>query len=176
MQLYEPAHARLCRFVQTLVWNADDAKDIVAETTLIAYERFETLKKPEQFLYFLFAIASNLVKKKNRRKKFWGLFESVEVVSRADNHRADEQLLRKELYVALNKLPRKQNEAIVLFEITGFSIKEISNIQGLTESGVKSNLKRGKEKLGKLLLERQPDLSVGDAQVELTIERRGYGK
>ncbi len=174
MLLYEPAHNRLCRFVQTLVWDRDEAKDVVSEATLIAFERFETLKQPEQFLYFLFSIANNLVKKKFRRKKFWGLFTSSEVTEKADAQQADTYLLRKELYAALNKLPEKQKEAIVLFEITGFSIKEISHIQGLTESGVKSNLKRGREKLGRMLSE--PEQIHITSSVELTMEGGKYGQ
>ncbi|PIZ05301.1 MAG: RNA polymerase subunit sigma-24, partial [Flavobacteriales bacterium CG_4_10_14_0_8_um_filter_32_5] len=40
---------------------------------------------------------------------------------------------------------------IVLFEITGFSIKEIMEIQNSSESAVKQRLKRGREKLVELL-------------------------
>lgn len=175
MEWYEPFHTRLCRFVQTLVWNADDAKDIISETTLIAFERFETIKHPDRFLYFLFSIASNLVKKKQRRKKFWGLFDSAEVAQKINATESDQRLLQKELYGALNKLNDKQREAIVLCEINGFSIKEVAVIQGLTESGVKSNLKRGKEKLGKLLTEPDQYTQTQD-KLELIRERGQYGK
>lgn len=153
MQWYEPLHTRLCRFVQTLVWNGEDAKDIISETILIAFERFESIKQPERFLYFLFSVAANLVKKKQRRKKFWGVFDSPEVDQKIQENESDQRLLQKELYTALNKLNEKQREAIVLFEINGFAIKEIAVIQGLSESGVKSNLKRGKQKLSMLLTE-----------------------
>jgi len=55
------------------------------------------------------------------------------------------------LYKALQKLPASQAEAIVLFEISGFSLNEITEIQGGTLSGVKTRLKRGREKLASIL-------------------------
>lgn len=175
MECYQPLHIRLCRFVQTLVWNAEDAKDIISETTLIAFERFETVNQPDRFLYFLFSIAANLVKKKQRRKKFWGMFDSVEVTHKTSESESDQRLLQQELYAALNKLNDKQREAIVLLEINGFSVKEIAAIQQLTESGVKSNLKRGKEKLGKLLTEPKQHKQTQE-KLALITERGQYGK
>jgi RNA polymerase sigma-70 factor (ECF subfamily) len=177
MLLYEPAHRRLCRFVQTLVWNADDAKDIVSETSLAAYEQFDALRQPERFIYYLFAIASRLVKKKQRRKKFFGIFSDDYAETIASGQYADIDLLKKELHQALSKLNEKQRESVVLFEISGFSIKEIAQMHGLSQSGVKSNLKRGKEKLTQLLTEKKSRESHTEiTQTQFSMERRQYGK
>ena len=48
------------------------------------------------------------------------------------------------LYKALNTLPTNQKEALILFEISGFSIKEVCEIQKSSESAVKQRLKRGR--------------------------------
>jgi len=40
-----------------------------------------------------------------------------------------------------------QREAIVLFELDGYSLEEIATIQGVTLSAVKTRLARGREKL-----------------------------
>ena len=42
-------------------------------------------------------------------------------------------------------------ESIVLFEITGFSIKEIVKIQDNSVSSVKQRLRRGRERLKQIL-------------------------
>jgi RNA polymerase sigma-70 factor (ECF subfamily) len=55
------------------------------------------------------------------------------------------------LYEALQKLPEEQREAIILFEISGFSLKEVQQIQGAGLSAVKSRIVRGKKKLARLL-------------------------
>jgi RNA polymerase sigma-70 factor (ECF subfamily) len=61
------------------------------------------------------------------------------------------------LYSLLEKLPPRQRECVVLFELSGFSLEEIRQVQGGTLSGVKSRLKRGREQLRRWLLE-TPDL------------------
>ena len=55
------------------------------------------------------------------------------------------------LHKALAILPENQKECIILFEISGFSIKEIMAIQNVSESAVKQRLKRGRAKLVEIL-------------------------
>jgi RNA polymerase sigma-70 factor (ECF subfamily) len=52
---------------------------------------------------------------------------------------------------ALDKLPAKMKETILLFDIGDLSLEEIRHIQGGTLSGVKSRLRRGRELLKQLL-------------------------
>ena len=51
----------------------------------------------------------------------------------------------------MSLLPEEQKEAVILFEISGFSIKEICEIQQAGESAVKQRLKRGRQKLTEIL-------------------------
>ena len=155
MELYDPLHERLSRFVHSMVWNRDDAKDVLSETVLAAYESFEKVKDHDSFLYYLFGIASRLAKKRDRRKKFWGIFEPSKAELIISHYNSESRTAINELYAALNKLPLKQREAISLFEISGFSIKEIAALQSTSISGVKSSLLRGREKLSQLLGEKK---------------------
>jgi RNA polymerase sigma-70 factor (ECF subfamily) len=59
------------------------------------------------------------------------------------------------LYEALAKLPDQQREALVLFEISGFSIVEISELQNAGISAVKQRLARGRKALIALLQENE---------------------
>ena len=150
LELYEPAHERLSRFIQSTVWNREDAKDIFSETVLIAYEKFDRLKNREAFLYFLFGIASRLAMRRDRRKKFLDFtgHSAVEVIAEDP---CDSPLDVSQLYEALSRLPLKQRETITLFEISGFSLNEIREIQGGSLSGVKSRLVRARDELSRLL-------------------------
>ena len=126
MKLYEPVHQKLDRYVHSILRNRDDAKDIISETVLRAYESFEKIKKPESFMYYLFRIASNLINRKERRKKIWGLFDqhaSENIPDGAADTMAKTEM--KEFYSALNFLPAKQKEAIILFEISGLSYSKL---------------------------------------------------
>ncbi len=152
MTLYEPVHERFARFCQVRTHNEEDAKDLVSETVLVAYEGFEKIKNKKAFIYYLFGVASRLIKRKYRTNKFWGTYDhdhAMEVKDPAINPEVamDIQIL----YEALGKLPDKYKNALILFEISGFSLKEIQEIEGGTLSAIKSRVTRGREKLAKLI-------------------------
>lgn len=151
MQLYNPVHTMLCRFVQTLVWDKEEAKDVVSETVLVTFENLDKIRDEGAFLSYLFSVASNVVNKKLRRKKFWGLFQSADLINKAGNSNADDKLLRYELNRALQKLPQKQREAIVYYEISGLTMEHIAEIQQQSVSGVKTSIHRARKTLAKLL-------------------------
>jgi RNA polymerase sigma-70 factor (ECF subfamily) len=159
MSLYQPLHARLSRFVQTLVWDNEEAKDVVSETVLVAFESFEKLENENAFLSYLFSIASNLVNKKLRRKKFWGLFDTDKAANKPDNLNSESSLMKYELNKALKRLPTKQSEALVWYEISGLSMDEIAIIHGITVNGVKTNISRARKTLA-LWLEKDETQSV----------------
>lgn len=152
LALYEPVHAPFARFCQARVFHSSDAKDLVSETVLQAYEHFDSLRHKEAFLHFLFGIASRILKNKSRRRKFWGIFQSAEAEEKHhDSQNAEVSADVQLLYGALAKLPQEQREAVILFEISGFSLKEVQDIQGCSLSAVKSRVVRGKRRLARLL-------------------------
>jgi RNA polymerase sigma-70 factor (ECF subfamily) len=55
------------------------------------------------------------------------------------------------LYKCLQELDQVTSECIILFEISGFSIKEIMGIQHLSEAAVKQRLSRGRKQLLSLM-------------------------
>jgi RNA polymerase sigma-70 factor (ECF subfamily) len=61
------------------------------------------------------------------------------------------QLEIKNLYEQLGKLDDVTRECLILFEISGFSIKEIMTIQNLGESAVKQRLSRGRKQLMEMM-------------------------
>ncbi len=154
-EAYKPLHDRLVRFVQTMVYNREDVKDVVSETMLIAYQKFETIRHHEALLSYLFTVASRLVYRMQDRKKrmshVYDTEQSEQVMD--DSAGAEVKLEVKDLYRALDQLPLKQKEAIVLFEISGLTLNEIQQIQGDSLSAVKSRVSRAREALKKILEE-----------------------
>lgn len=151
MELYKPVHPRLCRYVQSLVWQQDDAKDLISEITLQAFERFDSIKQKEQFVFFLFGIARNLFLKKIRRQKFNVKWDEA-AMSEVEGYRhAEEGVQIRELANLLNQLNPKQREAITLFEVAGFSYEEIAAIQQTSLSAVKSTLFKSRQALKEMV-------------------------
>lgn len=159
MVLYEPVHARLCRFVQTLVWDKEEAKDVVSETILLTYENLGRLKDEKALPAYMFSVAANLVNKKLRRSKFMGLFDSSLQAQRPASDASDSSLMLYELNRALRKLPQKQREAIVWYEVSGLDMDQIAGLHRMSVEGVKSNIHRARKTLARWL-ERNGDVSA----------------
>jgi RNA polymerase sigma-70 factor (ECF subfamily) len=158
VELLTPYHAQLSRFVHALMQDDESARDLLAETILRAYENFDSLRSEDAFASFIFTIARRQYYRTLRRAKWRGVFDRA-VAEQIPDHSlnapdasADHSLLDE----ALNKLPHKQREAVILFEISGLSLEEIREIQGGSLSGVKSRVVRGREHLSRLLNERKP--------------------
>ncbi|MDP4220102.1 MAG: RNA polymerase sigma factor [Bacteroidota bacterium] len=150
--LLEPVHTRLWRFVLSVTRDHCEAEDLLSETVLASYERFESLKDKQAFTSFLFTIATRIHYHQKRRKNWFGAYnaeyaDSLESSEIAPDSAADIRIVRD----ALSELSPRQRETVVLFEISGFSLEEIREIQGGTLSGVKSRLVRGRKELSKLL-------------------------
>jgi RNA polymerase sigma-70 factor (ECF subfamily) len=133
-----------------LTRDKETAKELASCTIATAYERFETLRNPDAFVSFLFSIASRTHQKNYRKSKIFSFLDSSEDRWEAQSTNPEDSTDVRILYELLDKLPAKQKEAVILFEINEFSLEEIQSIQGGSLSGVKSRLKRGRESLKKL--------------------------
>ena len=148
LELYEPIHDRFERFCKARVYGNFEFQDLVNETLLVAFEKLDTLRSKDSFLSFLFGISIRILSNNHRKKKETDLQTEDKVVYISDpnaNTQIDAEI--HFLYEALARLNEGQRESIILFEISGFSIKEIAVMQGISKSGVKQRLKRGRETL-----------------------------
>lgn len=152
MSLYKPVHVRFERFCKARAYGEMDFKDLMQETIIVAFEKLDDLKNKDTFLHFLFGISIRVLSNSNRkiREEKWS--DSFEKRS-ANNFDAEKHLEVDDLYKALGKLQEIQREALILFEISGFSIKEVAVIQETSEDAVKKRLSRGRQELAKLLTE-----------------------
>lgn len=151
MQLYEPNHARFERFCKARVYGEMDFKDLMHDAVVIAYQKFDSLKDPSAFLSFLIGIAIRILANNKRKQK-----RSEKYVRDLSFHDfEDEQHVRKmdidHLYAALSLLPAVQRETLILFEILGYSIREIADFHQAGESAVKQRLSRGRSSLKEIL-------------------------
>ena len=152
MKLYKPVHDRFERFCKARAFYDMPYQDLINETLLIAFKKFHTLKEEGSFLSFLIAISKRILANARNKRKPRTLATDHQLFNYADQDNQIERLSDSELlYGALAKLPEKQQEAIILYELTGFSIKEIMEIQQSSESAVKQRLRRGRQRLAVLV-------------------------
>ena len=152
LKCYEPIHDRFERFCRARVYGGMDYKDLMNETLLIAYTKFDDLRSETAFLSFLFTIAVRFLANTAKKAKQTENDSSVDMEAIKDmSANTDSGARVYLLHQALALLPDAQREAIILFEISGFSIKDIKEIQNASESAVKQRLKRGRERLKAIL-------------------------
>lgn len=152
LKLYEPVHERFERFCRARVYQEMDYRDLMNDSLVVAYEKFDSLRSNEAFLSFLFSICVRVLGNYHQKKREIRIPEGkmhLEVHDKNANPQSHADI--HYLYEALAQLPEKQRESIILFEISGFSIREITVIQNASESAVKQRLKRGREKLMEIL-------------------------
>lgn len=152
LALYEPIHERFERFCRARVYGDMDYRDLMNETLLRAYQNFDTLRSKEAFLAFLFSISVRVLANNNRKKKERAIDLGDGTVQIQDNHQNTSS--STEVYMlhkAMAQLPEAQRECIILFEISGFNMKEIAAIQETSLSNVKQRLRRGRLKLKDIL-------------------------
>lgn len=152
MTYYEPVHARFERFCKARVYGEMDFKDLMHDTLVVAYEKFDKVEQADAFLYYLFGIAIRLLSNAHKKKRAFLTKDGNLVANELIVYNLSEQQFEhEELYAALAQLPEIQKESLVLFELSGFSVKEIAQIHECTEDAVKKRLSRGRLTLIQLL-------------------------
>ncbi len=152
MNAYEACHDRFLRYCSSLAYGKMDVQDLVQDVLLSAFEKFDQVQNKEQLLHYLIRAA------RNRSISLWRKRRIQVEITENHHERLKSQGVSAEtildiniLYTNLDKLPAKQKEAVILFEISGFSMKEIAVIQKSTEGAVKTKVSRGRSKLTELL-------------------------
>ena len=162
MKAYEACHEPFMRYCTALAYSKMDAEDLVQDVLMSAFKHFDNIEKKGKLLHYLTRAAKNRsVSVWRKRKNEAELTEKHNARMMAQGVSADRLLDVQMLYKALDMLPTAQKEAIILFEISGFSMKEIAEMQNSTEGAVKTKVSRGRVKLRELLSEDGVNVSSG---------------
>ena len=146
---------RLRPFVARRVPSAD-VDDVLQDVLLRIQASLGTLRDDERFAPWIFSVARSAVAEHYRQRTRHPLRESAKgepMVS--DTEAAEPSALEKELasyllqYVA--RLPSPYREAITLTELEGLTQSAAADALGISLSGMKSRVQRGREKLRVLL-------------------------
>lgn len=130
----------LCSISMSMLKNENDSKDAVQTAILTAYEKLSTLKKDEYFKTWLVRILINVCNKQlNSRRKVTEIHENESIQASSAE--------KVEVRLAVENLPLKIRQIIVLYYMEQFSTKEISAILKIPKGTVMSRLAKGRELL-----------------------------
>lgn len=156
---YAPCHDAFLRYCTTVAYGKCDVEDLVQDVMLTAFKHFAGIE-PGKLLHYLIRAARNrsISLGRGRRCKPEELREQCMARLQAKGASADAAFETEALYRALHRLPEAQRNAVVLFEINGFSLREIAGLQQCSEASVKMKLSRARKRLRQLLTEPARDL------------------
>jgi len=153
MKSYEPVHTKFEKFCRARVYGEMQHGDLINETLIIAYEKFTGERNSKQLLSFLIGISMRILANDKRKMKPETGIINLSTDSAIAAQKTESLLEVRMLHEAIAKLSEDQKEAIILFEITGYSIKEIAEMCSTSESSVRQRLRRGRMRLKELLAE-----------------------
>lgn len=133
----------LYKISMSMLKNEKDCEDAVQTAILTAYEKLNTLKKEEYFKTWIVRILINICNKQlNTRNKIVDISD-YQNANPSSNFSSEELEVR----LAVESLPIKIRQVVVLYYTEGFSVKEIKSILKIPEGTVKSRLSKGRELL-----------------------------
>ena len=172
--LLKPCYSDALKYCRALCVkrSQDDAEDVLQQSLLKALENFDSLNEKSKFRSWFFTIITREFYN-SVRNDFWKKFlpsdsltsvtEIPEIFSRNEN---DENKLI--LNKALSKISYKERSALLLFELGGFDLEEIKEIQNERSlSTVKSRLSRAREKLRKII--EDEEINISNSKIKSSI-------
>lgn len=155
--LYKSVYPTLFKIAYRITCDEEAAEDLSHDSLIKAHEKrmkFPTLLDAK---YWLIRVtknnALNYIKRKSRERNAYGkvLYENV----RKRVQTSETQYLQNEsietVRRALDELPPKLKEAIVLKEYGELNYKEIGTILGISEGNVKVRIFRARKEIAKLI-------------------------
>lgn len=148
--------------------NAEEARDMAQEIFIRIYRRLETFQGGETFLPWMLSLARNACIDRIRERKArppaqdipadegWEIRDSAPT----PEEESEASARRRLLYRALEHMNAKSREMILLKEIQGLKLEEISNLLDVPVGTVKSRSNRARLELATTLRQLDPSYGV----------------
>ncbi len=153
----------LTNFVYRFLGDWDECNDAVQDTFVRVFQNRDAYKPIAKFSTWIYTIATNVAKSRLRRRNILRMLPLIrrgeegepEYDVADESSRADLQLeshmVEERIQHALDALPPKHREVILLRDVQGLSYEEIADITHLSMGTVKSRINRARQKLQEML-------------------------
>jgi len=175
----------LNRFAYSLCQNATETEDLVSETILKAFEKFDTLRDEGKLKSWLFKILRNQfisVYRRNKRvialndiqtvdnhsEESFSLYEAISKSDFVNETDAEKKFISKvtqdQIQIAINELPGEFRITLTLCDVEDFSYAEISQILKIPIGTVRSRIARARTILQKKLWVQARELGISSSK------------
>lgn len=160
MKIYDQYYERVDRFIRSLVKDPWAADDLIQETFLKVRNSLASVRDPEKMSSWIYRIAYNLC-----QDHFKVLKKAA--ISACEFEEQPEPLIRESIQATLeqqqmgecvrrqvDRLPEVLKAVLTMYDVLGFTHKEIAEILGITEKNSKVRLHRARQHLKTILQEK----------------------
>jgi RNA polymerase sigma-70 factor (ECF subfamily) len=150
---------RLARLAMSVVRNQEDALDVVQEALIKSYTALRKFRGSSALYTWLYRVVMNHAIDYVRRRPhvvvssendLLGELPDPQTSTRPDREALNAEL-RGRIYQAVDSLPEKHRQVVLLREIEDLSYKEIAEVIGCNEGTVMSRLFYARERLRQIL-------------------------
>jgi RNA polymerase sigma factor (sigma-70 family) len=158
-------HVDRVRLLAARMLRPQDAEDVVQEALLQAFLGLERLRNPERFGSWLYGITLNIARMRLRRRDPLSLDPGLVESTTSDGETALDAVRE-----ALDVLPRREREAVVLHYVEGLAPHEVASLVGERPGTVRVRLHRARRRLRGHLAEFAPKTYREEAMIEVGVE------
>ena len=166
-QIYAEYRSNLLGFLRSRTDNDHDAEDILHDVFEKVLVSLDQLREPDSLRPWLYQVTRNALADHYRRRK-----PAIELPENlvADAEVEDAaQALAECLQPMIDALPARYREAVQLSEIDGLPLRLVAETEGISLSGAKSRVQRGRKKLKDMLIDCcHIELSADNAVIDYT--------
>lgn len=151
-QIWHEFSEPLRHFIQRRVSDPALAEDLVHDVFLKASTGWDRLTEPAKLPGWLFLIARNAVVDHYRKRKTT-VAVSDDLTAPDPPDAGENEALQAAFRRMIHSLPGPYREAILLTEFEGLTQRDLAKRQGISLSGAKSRVQRGRQRLKEMLLD-----------------------
>jgi RNA polymerase sigma-70 factor (ECF subfamily) len=169
--LVERHRDRLWRVALRTLGDPDDAADALQDALVSAYRAAATYRGDAAVTTWLHRIVVNACldlarKRASRPARPLSTDDGDQLVDVASSGAYDDRDTAAAVVAALRSLPAEQAAAVVLVDVEGFSVREVSEILAVPEGTVKSRCARARARLAEILHDLGPGNPASAAPVQ----------
>ncbi|MFH2057225.1 MAG: RNA polymerase sigma factor [bacterium] len=148
-KLVEPEHRRLAAFCRKLTGNRDEGDDLCQDALVTAIGGFDSIRNQSSFRPWLYRIVVNTFL--NRSRQVWRRKESPLTPEQSETlggqDPSNRHAARRILETAFKAVSEEDRAMLTLFALDGWTVAELAQMFGMSESAIKVRLHRIRRKM-----------------------------
>jgi RNA polymerase sigma-70 factor, ECF subfamily len=152
--IWDNFHKELKAFIQNKTRNTADTEDILQDAFIRIIRYWDKVHHSQNVRLYLYGIVRNTMLDHFKHKKtVLDNSNMQELFAEEESQNLNTTVAECCIRPFINKLPEHYREALLITEFQNIPQKELAEKLGISYSGAKSRVQRGKEKLKELIME-----------------------